>query len=382
MKAVLTDLRRDYFFDISRAIDKVNAQCVILTHLLDDRPELLSAIEKIAPISLIIGLPYSIHKPTFDQLNKHYHCVAPSLEKLYSENYLSNIVNNFVDPSIPLIIIEIGGYFASLLAKNPLPFNAKVLGVIEDTEAGHRAYEKVACQLPCPVISVARSNLKETEDFLVGASCVFSTENLLRQSGFPIEGKHSLILGFGKVGRGLAHALLRSHCPVAVYDNNPIKRINALSEGFQAPDKHNALSDAEIIYGATGNLSIQKEEFALIRQGAVLVSCSSKDIEFDLNYLEKYYTKSLIFNYLSCFTNEQKFFYLAADGQPVNFLDGAVIGPILALVQSEILISIEHIMALQGQKGIFETNFDTRIFLASKWLHHFCDDRSGRYRLG
>ncbi len=51
--------------------------------------------------------------------------------------------------------------------------------------------------------------LKETEDFLVGSSCLFSTGRLLREAGFLIDGKQALILGFGKVGRGLAHALLR-----------------------------------------------------------------------------------------------------------------------------------------------------------------------------
>ena len=51
--------------------------------------------------------------------------------------------------------------------------------MVEDTENGLRRYLG-AWKPPCPVFSVARSPLKDPEDYLVGQSVVFSAEALLR----------------------------------------------------------------------------------------------------------------------------------------------------------------------------------------------------------
>lgn len=53
------------------------------------------------------------------------------------------------------------------------------IGIIEDTENGYQKYTHN--NLKFPVISVARSLLKENEDHLVGQAVVFSTEAILRE---------------------------------------------------------------------------------------------------------------------------------------------------------------------------------------------------------
>ncbi len=381
MNQLLANLRKTYFDNVASTVNCNDVQFVILTHILDDRPELLSAIGKLGDISLLIGIPYSINQATAENLKKEYKIAMPTLEQLYYCDYLVDLILTEIKPNKPLIILEIGGYFSKVLPQLHEKLGVNFLGVIEDTEAGHREYAKNSNKLPCPVISVARSELKETEDFLVGASCLFSTEKLLRTCGAPIEGKRALVLGFGKIGRGMAHSLLRHHCPVSVYDTNPIKRISALSEGFQTPSKENALREAEIIYGTTANFSIQESDFNLIKPGALLVSCSSKDIEFDLKYLEKNFKRTHLIEGLDFYQSEVTEFYLAANGKPINFLDGAVIGPILALVQAEIILAIKQVYQLEGKKGLFETSEEIRRQLAEKWLEVFCDNKSGRYNL-
>ncbi len=377
MRDILSQFRGDYFAELASLVGKQDIQLIVLTHLLDDRPELLEALEGIAEIKMVIAIPYSIHQVTYEQLKGRYNIVTPTLAQLYDTEYLGQLLQQ-ANPK-PTILLEIGGYFAKALAQaKALPEH--IIGVIEDTEMGHREYLQHLDQIACPVVSVARSVLKETEDFLVGSSCLFSTEKVLRQAGFPIEGKRSLVLGFGKVGRGIAHSLLRHHCPVLVYDTDPIKRINALSEGFQIPHKQQALSEAEVIYGATGVQSIQGEDISYLRRGALLVSCSSKDIEFDLGYMNQYYQKQQMADHLLRYKNGAHSFYLAREGRPINFIDGAVIGPALALVQAEIMLAIPRVLALKKQRGLFETDLATKKLLAEKWLNYFSDDLTGRYR--
>ena len=251
MQTFLRELRNRYFTCIADIVGKQDIQFVVLTHLLDDRPELLEALSRIAPISLLIGIPYSIHQPTLELLQKTFPVETPSLDNLYDNEYLVSLVADNIDPDKPVVILEIGGYFAPLAKTLQTRLGGKLLGIIEDTEAGHRRYEEYLATLPCPVISVARSELKETEDHLVGSSCIYSTERMLRDLGFPLEGKSALVLGYGKVGKGVAYSLYRRHCPVAVYDINSIRRINALSEGFKVLNKRLALTESELIFGAT-----------------------------------------------------------------------------------------------------------------------------------
>lgn len=380
MKQVLRTLRKNYFKQLAEKIKLSNVQFILLTHVLDDRPELVDAINSIAPIALIIAIPYSKHPETLAQLKTKHKVETPTLEELYNGIYLHEIILKYLLPEKSVVILEIGGYFSKILNKLGKDLGHRLLGVIEDTEQGHREYEKMVDKLPCPVISVARSELKDAEDFLVGTSCLYSTEKLMRLSGFPIEGKRSLVLGFGKIGRGMAHALIRRHCPVFVYDIDPIKRVNAISQGFQTPDKGIALQQAELIYGATGHCSLTKEDLPLLRNGAVLVSCSSKDVEFDLQGLQESYERTNVFDNFDKYENNGHTLYLLAEGCPVNFVDGAVIGPILTLVQSEIILAIGELLKYQGKAGLFKLERSVQQFLAETWLKHFCDNGSGHYR--
>jgi adenosylhomocysteinase len=379
MRHSLNEFRRQYFQAVANNVSLRNSQIIIVTHLLPDRVELFGAISSIAPIALVISIPYSLNEGALQLLQKTYKINTPTLEQLKNEKYLLDTILDAIDTKKSVVILEIGGYCAPIINKLSKRLGGKLLGVIEDTEAGYRQYEKLK-KFPCPVVSVARSALKEAEDFLVGSSCLFSTEHLLRKAGFLMQGKFSAIFGFGKVGRGVAHALLRKHCPVVVHDNNPIRCTLAVSEGFRIFDKRDSLRNAEIIFGATGNSSIVAQDFQYIKNGTLLVSCSSKDIEFDLKYLEKNYRKEELFAGFAKYQKGNQFFYLLGNGGPVNFLDGAVIGPVLALVQAEIILAIQYLSKLQHSKGIVELDEAARKMLAKKWLDYFLDRTTGYYR--
>jgi len=71
---------------------------------------------------------------------------------------------------------------------------------------------------------VARSPLKDPEDFLVGQSVVFSTEALMRGRGDILHGRPALVIGFGKLGSSIARLLHAKGVQVTVYDIDPIRR--------------------------------------------------------------------------------------------------------------------------------------------------------------
>ena len=329
---------------------------------------------------MVISIPYSNDQSTYIKLKDKYKIINPTIEELSNHGFLKKVLYESIVSSRSVVILEIGGFFAKVAEDISLKLGDRLLGIVEDIEHGHRQYEKYIQKIACPVVSVARSELKEAEDFLVGTSCLYSTEKMIRRLGFPIEGAESLVLGYGKIGRGLSYDLVRKHCPVSVYDTNPIRRIIALSEGFKVPKREVVLRKAQIIYGTTGSFSIGADDFPILKNGVVLVSCSSKDVEFDLEALRRTYKSETIFENFERFENNNHKIYLLAKGYPVNFIDGAVIGPVLALVQSGIILAVKEILELKGKRGIFELKMESKKTLANLWLKHFCDEATGSYR--
>src|SRR5205823_2677377 len=72
--------------------------------------------------------------------------------------------------------------------------------------------------------------------------------------------------------------------------------------------------------------------------------------------------------------------YVLNDCQPVNFIDGAVVGPAINLTQGELLVGLHALISCNsdGIQGVSETDQDE---LSRLWLETFIDAESGRLRL-
>ncbi|MFT4102280.1 MAG: hypothetical protein QM674_14825 [Burkholderiaceae bacterium] len=61
-----------------------------------------------------------------------------------------------------------------------------------------------------------------------------------------------------------------------------------------------------------------------------------------------------------------------------NFLDGSIVGPLIALVQAEIVASVVTLMRINSEEGVLLKNDKpTRDSVASLWLNHFLDCKNG-----
>ncbi|MFN3234503.1 MAG: NAD(P)-dependent oxidoreductase [Gammaproteobacteria bacterium] len=371
MRLSSKDLRSQFFKEVIGSSDQINPQVIVVTHIVEDRVELFQTLGFVADVTLVVAIPYSIDPLTLDHITAQYNTVTPSLSLLNDKDYLLALVEKNIDPEKPFVIFEIGGYFAKTLKELDTLYNDSFLGAVEDTERGHREYSSLD-QLPCPVVSAARSSLKQMEDNLIGDSCIYSVEKILRESGYPLHNVSCLVLGYGRIGRGVARALSKKHCRVVVFDINPIKRLEAYSEGFEILEKIDALSSAKIVFGATGNTSLEETDFDALSDEAMLVSCSSKDLEFDLDSLKAAYEKTVVSERVSCYSRENKNIFVVDEGFPVNFYDRAVVGPVLALVQAECLLGIKWLCSSRLLPGIYEISEEQKKRVANLWLDCFC----------
>ncbi len=364
---------------VAQMVGRRDIDIVVITHCLPDRPELLDAISEIGRIGGVIAIPYSIDPSALEVLSKQYRVVCPTLQDLMTPSKLVQLIEPLVTDR-PFCVLEIGGYCAEAHCALSERFGDRLIGVVEDTEAGHRRYLNV---LPTtfPVFSVARSPLKRAEDALVGPSCVFSVDRLLRSRGMLLQGRRALILGYGKVGRGAAMSLRSLGCQVSVFDTSFGQRALALAEGFLIPDKRHAVESANVIVGCAGTTSMSAGDLALVKDGAILFSCSSKTVEFDVEHIGQHYWQRVIAPAITEHGAGDRRFFLIADGTPVNYLDSAVIGPVLSLVQAEILFGIQALLEASSSPTdrLHSVDDTRREAIAEVWIQEFCDRQLGGY---
>jgi adenosylhomocysteinase len=276
------------------------------------------------------------------------------------------------------ILIDIGGYFAKIQQQVDNRFSNNFVGCVEDTENGVQKYEATGF-LPKPVIHVARSPLKNPEDFLVGQSIVYSVEAILREQGDIIHGRTACVIGYGKIGRSIAGLLHARHVRTVVFDIDPIKQIDALSHGFSvSPSLAYALRNSGIIFCATGNLSLKKEDFALVGDGTYIATVTSSEDELELSPLNQGYQINHISEHVTRYRKKGHYFFVLNRGQAVNFIHGAAVGPFIYLVHAEILVAIGMLLGSNLSGGLHEVNPEVRKKIAEIWYHVFAPKEDTR----
>lgn len=342
----------------------------LITHLLPERPSFVHAVGTASRLRAVLPKPKSIAPAAQREVEDIAQCDQLTRE-LFADADLT--LEYFEDRAAGerLVLLDVGGYFAPTLNALQERFSGTILGVIEDTENGHKRYAELD-KHPCPVVSVARSPLKDPEDFLVGQSVVFSTEALMRGRGDILHGRPALVIGFGKLGSSIARLLHAKGVQVTVYDIDPIRRTQALSQGFTvARDRDTALHNAGLVLCATGAISLRSEDFSALRNGAYVATVTSSEDELDLASLPAVYNRTRDGEHITRYQTTGHYFYLLNGGNAVNFLHGASVGPFIFLVQAEILAAIRMLTRGDLTGGMHEVSATDRAVIADTWLTYF-----------
>lgn len=341
-------------------IKKINGDIVAVLHLLPDAIPFTKALKKIGNLKTVIPKPKSVNKHILDFIQQ---------EDIKIRNK-ENIEKETVNLKQKTVFLDIGGYFSPYIST--LKQEKKFVGIVEDTENGLQKYQKLGVDFP--FLSVARSPLKDNEDFLVGLAIVYSVERILREQNILINGTKAGVIGFGKIGASVAENLLGKKSEVSVFDKNNIALVKADSQGFVTVNKNFILKNSDLICLATGNMSLTKTDFKMIKNGAFLFSITSSDDEFDKSWLENNYTKIYITPTICKYTNHNHYFYLLNDGETINFLHGTTVGEFILLVHAELLVSAYKLLKNRESKTQIKLSDEERDKIAQIWLEIFRSD--------
>ncbi|MBU1131532.1 hypothetical protein KJ840_05370 [Patescibacteria group bacterium] len=348
--------------------DSKKISIVAVTHLIESSIAYIKTLDKYFLLEFIIPKPNSINKDFINFYPKEK-MLSLTREKLnYLDTFLKNLTK--ITKENKLILIDIGGYFSFIANDIKKVFGDKFIGIIEDTENGYQKY-KSRGDFDFPIITVARSPLKNNEDHLVGQSVVFSTEALLREQGIFLNNKKVGVIGFGKIGNGILSSLKDKGCDISVYDKNSTTLITAYSKGYKILNKNKIVKGSDLIFCATGNLAFKGDDFRYLKNGAFIVSVTSSDDELDTRWLEKNYTKEKIASHITKYDHNGHHFYLLNKGNAINFIHGGGAGDFIQLVQKEIIDGVIYMATNKLENKIQETPDAIREKISNLWLKHF-----------
>jgi len=188
------------------------------------------------------------------------------------------------------MLLDDGGDLTAMMHSDYKDLLKEVKGVSEETTTGIKALNKMEKDgsLMIPAINVNDSVTKSKFDNLYG--CRESlVDGIRRATDVMMSGKVAIVAGFGDVGKGSAASLRQSGARVMVTEADPICALQAAMEGYEVVLMDEAISKADIVVTATGNIDIvTADHMRDMKDRAILCNIGHFDNEIQVEALKNY----------------------------------------------------------------------------------------------
>jgi adenosylhomocysteinase len=188
------------------------------------------------------------------------------------------------------MLLDDGGDLTAMMHSDYKDLLKEIKGVSEETTTGIKALNKMEKDgsLMIPAINVNDSVTKSKFDNLYG--CRESlVDGIRRATDVMMSGKVAIVAGFGDVGKGSAASLRQSGARVMVTEADPICALQAAMEGYEVVLMDEAISKADIIVTATGNIDIvTADHMRNMKDRAILCNIGHFDNEIQVEALKNY----------------------------------------------------------------------------------------------
>jgi adenosylhomocysteinase len=194
----------------------------------------------------------------------------------------------------PDLIVDDGAELVGRLIEHYPNLIGDVVGASEETTTGVTKLKAMTAEgvLPFPVLAANDARMKHLFDnrYGTGHSSIVA---LLSNTNLFLSGKAVVVMGFGWVSRGLAKYADGMGARVIVCEPDPVKLLEAYSEGYEVMNSLKAAEIGDVFLTGTGNLRVLgTEHFDRMKDGALLANAGHYDHEFDLAALQEAATDS------------------------------------------------------------------------------------------
>ena len=189
----------------------------------------------------------------------------------------------------PDLIVDDGAELVGRLIEHYPNLIGDVVGASEETTTGVTKLKAMTAEgvLPFPVLAANDARMKHLFDnrYGTGHSSIVA---LLSNTNLFLSGKAVVVMGFGWVSRGLAKYADGMGARVIVCEPDPVKLLEAYSEGYEVMNSLKAAEIGDVFLTGTGNLRVLgTEHFDRMKDGALLANAGHYDHEFDLVALQE-----------------------------------------------------------------------------------------------
>jgi adenosylhomocysteinase len=156
-------------------------------------------------------------------------------------------------------------------------------GVAEETTSGVRPLRVMeaegALEVPCVAVNDARTKLLFDNVYGTGQSVIMA---ILDATNTQMQGKRVVVVGYGKVGRGIAAAARALGARVTVTEIDHVEALVAHHDGYRVAQLATAVTTADIVITATGiGHSLTANHVAAMPDGTIVAVGGAGPPEFD-----------------------------------------------------------------------------------------------------
>ena len=188
----------------------------------------------------------------------------------------------------PNIIIDDGGDLVTMVHKEMTHLIPNIIGGCEETTTGIIRLEAMnkAGELKFPMVRVNNAACKHFFDNRYGTGQSV-WDGINRTTNLIVAGKIVVVAGYGWCGKGTAMRAKGLGARVIVTEIDPIKAIEAVMDGFDVMPMKEAAKVGDFFITVTGcDGVIDKEDFAEMKEGAILCNAGHFDCEIDMAWLK------------------------------------------------------------------------------------------------
>ncbi len=226
----------------------------------------------------------------------------------------------------PNVIIDDGGDLVHMMHTEYTDLIPNVLGGCEETTTGILRLEAMdrAGKLRFPMVRVNNADCKHLFDNRYGTGQSV-WDGICRTTNLIVAGKNVVVAGYGWCGKGVAMRAKGLGAKVIVTEVDPIKAIEAVMDGFEVMPMNDAAKIGDFFVTVTGcDKVIDAEDFAVMKDGAILCNAGHFDCEIDMANLRQIAveTKEMRKNIMGYKMPEGHWIFVLAEGRLVNLAAG------------------------------------------------------------
>ncbi len=240
------------------------------------------------------------------------------------EEYMSHI--RAVLSVGPDIIIDDGGDLVHTIHTEYKDLAAKVIGGCEETTTGILRLEAMNRngKLMFPMVRVNNAQMKHFFDNRYGTGQSV-WDGINRTTNLIVAGKIVVVAGYGWCGKGTAMRAKGLGARVIVTEIDPVKAIEAVMDGFDVMPMKEAAKRGDFFVTVTGcDKVIDEEDFAELKDGAILCNAGHFDCEIDMKRLREIAveTAEMRNNIMGYKFADGRWVYVLGEGRLVNLACG------------------------------------------------------------